>query len=191
VVCVSSKAKIKGVIERVPRMKEKKENIDILLQRNATEQMAGVGWDELNAAILKTLDEAERSRACARRYKAVFKVAAGIIAAAAVVFIAVIVNTGVPPVVQFENRGNVVVKLIDKKGVDAIEIKLAESKARVMVDIETDQRKLAKVDVEIIDRNGQRKENDSRPAWIIISRPEPVFADNGINRDEIDLICLM
>lgn len=190
-VCVSGKAKIKGIIERVPRMKEKEENIDILLQRNTAEQMVRIDWNEVNTAILKTLNEAERSRTCARRYKAVFKVAAGIIAAAAVVFIVVTVNKNTPPVVQFENRGSAVVKLIDKKGVAAIGIKLAESKARVMVDIETSQRKLAKVDVEIIDRNGQQKESDSRPAWIIISRPEPVFADNGINRDEIDLICLM
>ncbi|MCX5638353.1 MAG: hypothetical protein NTX52_11785 [Planctomycetota bacterium] len=62
-------------------MKEKEENIDILLQRNTTEQMAGIQWDELNTAILKTLNETERSRTCARMYKAVFKVAAGIVAA--------------------------------------------------------------------------------------------------------------
>jgi len=34
------------------------------------------------------------------------------------------------------------------------------------------------------------KERDSQPAWIIISRPVRVLADNGINRDVMSMICL-
>jgi hypothetical protein len=191
VACLSCQAKIKGTIKRAYRMKNRRENIDLLLESNTAEQMARVDWEGLNAAISSRLARAEKYKTSSVRFPTVFKVAAGFVVAAAVVFIAVMVNKDVPPAVRLENRGNAVVKFIDKKSSTAIEIELTESKARVMVDIEAGQRRLAKVDVKIIDRNGQRKEDDSRPAWIIISRPEPVFADNGTNRDEIDLICLM
>jgi len=44
--------------------------------------------------------------------------------------------------------------------------------------------------VEIIDLNGDLKKESDEPTWIIISRPEPVYADNGISRDVMSMICL-
>ena len=49
---------------------------------------------------------------------------------------------------------------------------------------------MARCDVEIIDLNGDLKKEREQAAWIIISRPEPMFADNGVNRDMSDMICL-
>jgi hypothetical protein len=172
-------------------MKDIKENVDLLLESNTAKQMARVDWDGLNAAISSQLNQAEKYKTSLVRFVTIFKLAAGVAAAAAVVFVAVMVNKSVPLAVRLENRGGAFVKFIDKESSPAIKIELTESKAKVVVDIEPARRQMAKVDAKIIDRNGQRKEDDSKPAWIIISRPEPAFADNGMNRDESDLICLM
>ena len=59
----------------------------------------------------------------------------------------------------------------------------------MVVDIGGGERKMAMCDIEIIDLNGELK-RDKQAAWIIISRPEPMFADNGVSRDMSDMICL-
>ena len=55
--CVQGKAKIEGIAERVSGMKKEKEKIDLLLERNASEQLAGVNWDGLHAAISERLNQ--------------------------------------------------------------------------------------------------------------------------------------
>ena len=51
-------------------------------------------------------------------------------------------------------------------------------------------RKLAKCDIEILDKNGGPEESTTRAAWIIISKPQRVYAENGANRDMMDMMCL-
>ncbi len=174
-------------------MKERKEEIDLLIERNTAEQLAGVDWDKLNKAISKKLDEAKSNKLYARKYPIVFKVAAGIAAAAAVIFIAVMVKTEPPHTVKFENHGNAMVRFIDKKGVATIDIQHTSSRPRVMINFEDSSRKLAKCDIKIIDSNGNLKKDSDQPMWIIISKFEPVVADNGYSddKDEMDLICLL
>ncbi|MBA7659906.1 hypothetical protein ES703_67900 [subsurface metagenome] len=86
-------------------MKKEKENIDLLLERNANEQLADVNWNRLNAAISERLNQADRNKTSTMKYRRVFKIAAGVAAAAAVVFIAVMIRTDTPTTVRFENRG--------------------------------------------------------------------------------------
>ena len=162
--CIQGKAKTKGITERVSGMKQEKESIDLLLERNANEQLAGVNWDGLNAAISKRLNQANRSKTSTIKYRCVFKIAAGVAVAAAVVFIAVMVKTDTPTTVRFESGGRAIVKLVESKG-SAI--------------------------VEILDSNRQNNQNGNRSAWIIIRTSEPEVADNGQSRDEADFACLM
>ena len=190
-VCVSGKAEIEGVTERVPMMKEKKEKIDFLFEKNAAEQLADVNWQGLNAAISSRLEQAEQSKTSVRKYPNVFKIAAAVAAAAAVVFIAVMVKTEAPTDLQLENGRSAVVKFIESRGFASVEIKRAGIKTQVMVNVGGSGRKVARCDVKIIDLNGDWKEAGNRAAWIIISIPEPVVADNGPSRDEMDLICLL
>lgn len=187
-VCVSCEAEIESITERVSVMKDRKEEVDLLLEQNASGRLAKVDWNGLNAAISTRLDEADRSKAAVRRYPAAFKIAAGI-AAAAVVFIAVIIGTDKQADVQLDSGRRAVVKFIDGKGSASIEIKDTGVESQVMVDIGSGGRRVAMCDVEIIDLNGELK-RDKQAAWIIISRPEPMFADNGVNRDMSDMICL-
>jgi len=144
-------------------MKDKNEQIDLLLERNTTEQLETVDWDGLNAAILNQLDRAEMQKSSTRKYRSVFKIAAGVAAVAAVVFVAVMIKTEAPTDVQLEEGRKAVVKFIESKGTAS---------------------------VEIIDLNGDLKKESDEPTWIIISRPEPVYADNGISRDVMSMICL-
>jgi len=170
-------------------MKEKKEKIDLLFERNSAEQLAGVDWDELNSAISSRLDRTQKSKTSAMGFQTVFKIAGGI-AAAAVVFIAVMVWIKKPADMQWTGERHAVVKFIDIKGVASVEISRVGGKSLAMVDIGGSDKKVAKCDVKIIDLNGDLKEGSEQPAWIIISRPEPIFADNSVSRDMMSMIYL-
>ena len=189
-VCVSSKAEIKDTTERILMMKDRKEKIDLLFEKNAAEQLSGVDWDGLNTAISKQLNEAEVRNTFARKYRSAFKTAAGIAAAAAVVIIAVMIKTEAPTDMQLEEGQRAVVKFIESKGTALVEIKRAGSKSQVWVDVGGSERKVARCDVEITDLNRDLRKERELAAWIIISRPKRVLADNGINRDVMSMICL-
>ena len=162
--CVQGKAEIKGITERVSGMKKEKEQIDLLLKQNESEQLAGVNWDRLNAAISERLNQAGRSKTYAINYRRVFKIAAGVAVAAAVVFIAVMIKTNTPTTVRFESGGRAIVKLVESKG---------------------------SATVEIHDSKGQDNQSSNRSSWIIIRTRESKVADNGQSRDEADFACLM
>ncbi len=172
-------------------MKDKNEQIDLLIERNTTEQLEAVDWDRLNTAISRRLDQARQSTTSRLRFRTVFKIAAGFAAAAAVVFVLVAVRTDTPTTVRFENRGRAVVKFVESKGSAKVEIKHTSAKATVMVGGGISLKRVAKCDIKIIDANGDKEKNGSRAAWIIIRMPEPVLADNGISRDENDFACLL
>jgi len=191
VACVQGKAKIKGITERVSGMKKEREKINVLLQHNVDEQLSRVDWDELHAAISRRLNRVEQSKASTIKHRYVFKIAAGIAVAAAVVFIAVMIRTDTPTTVRFENRGRAEVKFVESKGSASVKIEHASAKAAAVVDLGGSQRKVARCDIKIIDANGDKEKNGSRAAWIIIRMPEPVLADNGISKDENDFACLL
>ena len=60
-----------------------------------------------------------------------------------------------------------------------------------IVNIGSENKAIARCDIEILDVNGDFKEYKGRAAWIIISISPPAVADNGQNRDEQDMICLL
>ena len=162
--CIQGKAKTKGITERVSGMKQEKEKIDLLLERNANKQLAGVNWDRLNAEISERLNQVDRNKIPTMKYRRVFKIAAGVAAAAAVVVIAVMVRTDTPTTVRFENGAKTTVQFTQSKGTAS---------------------------VEILDFNGQKNQSENRSAWIIIRTREREVADNGQSRDEADFACLM
>jgi hypothetical protein len=145
-------------------MKKEKEQIDLLLKQNESEQLAGLNWDRLQTSISKSLNQADNSKTSTIKYRRVFKIAAGIAAAAAVVFIAVIIKIETPPTVRFENGPKAVVTFVESKG---------------------------SAKVKILDSNEQNNQEKDRPTWIIIRTSEPTVADNGQSRDEADFACLM
>ncbi len=173
-------------------MKKKKENIDYLLQRNASEQLASIDWDKLNTAISQRLNNAGRSRIPAVRYRVLFKVAAGFAAAAAIVVVVIMLSTETPKNVQPVSDGKATVSLIDNKGSASVEFKRKEFAAAVVeIGGLIKQKNIARCDIEIINANRDMKKRDDRATWMIIRVPEPVLADNGISRDQADLACLL
>jgi hypothetical protein len=172
-------------------MEDKNEQIDLLLERNTTEQLETVDWDRLNAAISRRLDQAQQSKTSGIGWPTVIKIAAGLAAAVAIVLVAVKVRTDTPPTEQFENRGSAVVKFVDSKGSASIQIKQARIESQVLIDIGGSSKDVAKCDIEIIDMNGDQEQESSRAVWIIIHISQPALADNGISQDEKDLICLL
>jgi hypothetical protein len=170
-------------------MKHDKENIDLLLEQNASEQLAGVDWQALNAAISSRLDQTSRAKTSASRIPTALKIAAGL-AAAAVILIAVMVTVDTPDALRLENGQRAVVRFAEPAGTASVEIAQTPAKSQVLVDLGPALTRSAKCDVQIIDVEVDRQKNGTRAAWIIISRPEPVYADNGAARDMKDLICM-
>lgn len=145
-------------------MKKEKEKIDLLIKQNESEQLSGFNWDRLQTSISKRLDHADSDKTLIMSHKRVFKVAAGIAAAAAIVFIAVMIKAYLPSKVKFDNGDKAIVTFVESKG-----------SARV----------------EILDSDEQGNRGKDQPSWIVIRKSEPKMADNGHSKDEADFACLM
>jgi len=182
-------------------MKNEREKTDILLDQNAAEQLADVDWGRLCSAISRRLDQVDGT--FGRRYRVILKAAAGLAAAAAIVFIMVMVRTnrggielaeGEKAAVKFvETRGTAEIVMNSSAGRSQVTVGITPAVKRgvAIVNIEPAAKRVAFCDVEIIDGGTYLKEQDSETSWIIISRPQPVVADNGISKDELDLICML
>lgn len=169
---VSGETEIKGIVEKVSGMNKKIDKIDILLRRNTTEQLAGVDFDDLNAAISGRLDKAQQRRTPATKSTKVFKIAK-VTAAAAAVFIIVMVSST-------EKKGSATVAFINPS-----------DRAQVQVNIADRDSSRGKSTVRIIDSETARKQQDKiRPNWFVISRAEPESTNNGADRDVRDTVCL-
>ncbi|MHC4475055.1 MAG: hypothetical protein ACYTEL_05395 [Planctomycetota bacterium] len=171
-------------------MKNENEKVDLLLEKNAAEQLANVDWDQLSAAISTRLDGAGDAKPAAIKYSAVLKVAASLAAAAAVIVIAVALIIDKPSGLQLPQGRSAIVKILKPAGSASVVIEQTAAGRRAFVEIGQAHRHLAKCEVEIIDVNGDMDKGGSRAAWIIVRRPEPVYADNGASRDSMDLLCL-
>jgi hypothetical protein len=172
-------------------MKDKNEQIDLLLERNTIEQLETVDWDRLNVAISGSLDQARQHKTSRISRPTFLKIAVGFAAAVAIVLVAVLVRTYTTTAVRFEKGGSAVVKFVDSTGSASIQIQQTGAKSQVSIDIGGSHRDAAKCDIEIIDVNDDRQQDRNRAEWIIIRIPQPVLADNGISKDEKDLICLL
>jgi hypothetical protein len=169
---VSGEEKIKGIVEKVSGMKKKDDKIDVLLRHNITEQLAGVDWDDLNAAISARLDEAQQTRTSAAGFPSLFKIPALTAAAAAIIII-------------------VMISSIDKKGSATVAFINPSDRAHVQVNIVERDSKRSKCDIQIIDLSTTRKKEDkTRPNWFVITQAESVSTNSGLDRDMRDIACL-
>ena len=170
--CVSGEKEIEGIAERVSGMNKKKDKIDILLRRNTAGQLAGVDFDDLNAAISGRLDKVQQARTPAAGSPNVFKIAA-VTAAAAAVFIIVMVSST-------EKKGSATVAFINPS-----------DRAQVQVNIAERDSNRGKSNVRIFDSGTARKQEDKiRPNWFVISKAKPESTNNGADRDVRDTVCL-
>ena len=182
-------------------MKNEKEKIDVLLDQNAAEQFAGVDWDRLSSAISRRLDQVDGT--LGRRYRGIFKVAAGLVAAAAIVLIVVMVRTDRGGI-ELADGQNAAVKFVKTKGAAKIVMKSSANRSLTRVSImpamkrgvatvkmEPAAKSVALCNVKIIEPDEVLRDREPEGSWIIISRPQPAVADNGISKDEMDLICML
>jgi hypothetical protein len=168
-------------------MRNDEEKIDLLLDQNAARQLADFDWEGFSAAISSRLDQTSRTKTFASGIPTAFKMATGL-AAAAVILIAVMITVDTPDDLRLENGRRAVVRFVETAGTASVEIGHTPAQSNVFVEVGPARGALAKCDVQIIDVEGEK--NGTRAAWIIISRPEPVYADNGAARDMRDLICM-
>jgi hypothetical protein len=172
VACVPGEKEIEGIAEKVSGMKKKIDKIDALLRRNTAGQLAGVDFDDLNAAISGRLDKVQQRKTPATKFTKVFKTAA-VTAAAAAVFIIVMVSS------------------TEKKGTATVAFINPSDRAQVQVDIAERDSDRGKSTVRIIDSGTARKQEDKiRPNWFVISKAEPATTKNGADRDVRDIVCL-
>jgi len=190
VACISGKEEVEGIIERVPGMKDEQEKIDLLLARNANEQLKNVDWNKLNVAISHRLDKVRQSKTSTKRFPTVFKIVAEISAVAVVVVIAVMIKLEKPTNLQLDEGRTAMVEFVKRKGLATVALIEPSDRAHVKVYIAGKDKKLAQCYVKMIDSDRSRKEDSTQAAWIIISRSERVYADNGTKRDMMDMLCL-
>jgi hypothetical protein len=186
-VCVSGKTEVEGIIERLPVMKKENEKLDMLIEKNAEQQLSQVNWERLNAAISNRLDKAQRKTSFSIQLPTLVKIAA--IAAAAIVLITLTLNIEKLTDLKLDNGRTAEVRLVESKGSASVQLQTTSAGSQVTIHIGPD-RTLAKCNIKIMDSNTIFKENTTRAAWIIISRPQRIYADNGANRDMMDMICL-
>jgi hypothetical protein len=89
------------------------------------------------------------------------------------------------------SQKEVEIVIAPRKPIVRVEFTSGRHAGRAVVNISSPATGVGKCDVRIIDLNGGSKEKNTRPSWIIISRPEPAVADNGVSRDELDLIRML
>lgn len=166
--------------EGISAMTNQNNRIDDLLKHNVEQQLADFDWEKLTKGVWKRLGAAEVLGPSGGKYAGPLKIAAVIAVATAVALTALVIIMSRPPVTQ----------LAETTGSAFVEIKTVSAESHVAVDIGGRNRKPAKCDIEIIDAGGRRRQDDTQATWIIISRPERVYADNGFNDDMKDLICL-
>ncbi len=179
-------------------MEDAENKLDMLLNRNASEQLDAVDWDELNAVISDRLDRTAGGGLNKRRF---LKVASGLAAAAVIVFAVLVFFTDGQSDLVLEDGRTAKVVFSPRKGKALVEMQQDVSRANVavvigsgrrgsaLVDLVTGSKAVAKCEVEIKDVKG-RKRSEKRASWIIISRPEPVYADNGDVTNEMSMLHL-
>jgi hypothetical protein len=171
-------------------MKNGKDRVERFLDKNAAEQLAKVDWDRLTNEISARLDHARQAESVPYRRPVIFKIAAGV-AVAAVVFVAVMLGMHELSDLQTPRGKSAVVKSVDEQGAISFQIKDADGRIVAMVqDGRTDKGRV-KCDVEIIDRNDDSQADSRQAAWIIISAPTRTLEEDGYNREEADLMCLL
>ena len=170
--CVPGEKEIEDIAEKVSGMNKKIDKIDALLRRNTAGQLAGVDFDDLNAAISERLDEAQQRKFPAAKFTKVFK-ATVVTAAAAAVFIIVMVS-------YTEKKGSATVAFIN-----------SSDRAQVQVNITQRDISRGRSTVKIIDSGTARKQQGNiRPNWFVISKEEPESTNNGADRDVRVIVCL-
>lgn len=172
-------------------MKGAKDKVERLLDKNAAEQLAKVNWDKLTAEISARLDQARRAEPEPSRRPLFFRIAAGAAAAAAVIFVILAITMREPSNSWAPQDRSAVVKSVDKQGAGSFQIRDASGRILATVQDGRTYKEAVKCNVEIIDRNGDPQADSSRAAWIVISAPTRTFVDNGYNREEADLACLL
>jgi len=166
-------------------MKENKEKIDLLIEKNAAEQFSQINWEQLNSAISGKLDNAQQKESSSIKFPSWLKIAASIAIVAAILFTVTIIlekQQNIP----LDNDRTAEVQLAESKGGASVQIQTTSANSKVTIEL-GNKKELAKCDVEIIDMNG---ESSAKATWIIISRPQPIYADNEINQDMMDIMYL-
>lgn len=188
--CFSGKAEIKSITERVSGMKDENKKIDLLLARNADEQLSKVDWDKLNAAIASRLDKVQQRKTSVFIFPFIFKVAAVITVAAAVVLISIMVKVERQTDIHLGDGRTALVEFVERKGSAAVA--LIEPSERTLADVYIAEggERLANCYVQIIDSITGQKEDVNRPSWFIICMSQYSNGNGGINRDAMDMLYL-
>lgn len=169
-------------------MKEKKEKIDLLIEKNAAEQFSQINWEQLNSAISGKLDNAQQKESSSIKFPSWLKIAASI-AVVVTILLTIFTILEKPHDIPPDNNRTAEVQFAKSKGGASVQIQTTSANSKVTIEL-GNKKELVKCDVEIIDKNGGLKESFAPPTWIIISRPQPVYADNEINQDMMDIMYL-
>ena len=112
---ISCKAEVEGIIERLSVMKKSREKIDMLIEKNAAEQLSQINWGRFNAAVSNRLDKARQKTSFSINFPNLLKIAATI-AAAAIVLVTVTSNLEKLTDIRLDTGRTAEVRFVKSKG---------------------------------------------------------------------------
>ena len=149
-------------------MKNEKDKLDLLLEQNTNEQLAGVNFEQFNDSILHRLNQVSQQQKKPKvQYRIALKVAAGFVIAAAVATFSILFNS------------------------EKTEIKQSSDTPRAVV---TFSKIRGSAVVEILDSNGKENNNNNnteQSSIMIIRKQKSKILSDIISRDELDFACLL
>jgi len=172
-------------------MKHKAEDIDPLLRQNLQEQLAKVDWRKLNADISDRLDKAEKAGTAASPFSSLWKFAACIGVAGAVVFAAILITITNRPGLHSPRSPKALVRLEEQRGSASVQIGTTYRVATAEVRLEEPLARSSSCVVEINETIGLVRPAGNNASWSIIKKSaRPAYADNGLRYDKTDVVCL-
>jgi hypothetical protein len=160
-----------------------KEKLDILLKRNADEQLARVDWQKFDASISSRLDMVSQHRT--------FKLPKPL-EIAAMIAVACVIAAGIliTHYKQTITPARAWVELIPANTRTAVQILDPYSQSELIFSAPSANSSMAKCEIEIIEPAEQTNQNFGGPTWFIICKQETSASKNGMSEETASLLCL-
>ncbi|MBN2457096.1 MAG: hypothetical protein JXB29_11275 [Sedimentisphaerales bacterium] len=152
------------------------DNLDKLLEQNVELQLQDIDWSKFSTSISNRINQAQETMATKIRRIRILKTAAAV---AAAILLVIILKVSYVSKEQSAITGRANVKLIQSSASAFIKIADKTAKSATFVDIAPSAKQLASCSIDIIESDSDFGENETGSAWIIITAPEPMYADNG------------
>jgi hypothetical protein len=160
-----------------------KEKLDILIERNAEQQLAKVDWQSLNTSITSRLNTAGTQQSF--NWPLLLRIAA-------IIAVTCVIAAGI--LIIHNQRANVSarasVELTSGSTRTVVQILDTHSQSEVIFSPPAANSPVAKCEIEIIEPAENTNQNFGGPTWFIICKQETPAVKNGMTEETASMLCL-